>query len=120
MTGKERFHDGLVKLGYKVEDHGHNRLSFQYVIKKGRFEGTSVQLGFEVPEDFDLNPPHGPHMLPRLLPVDMNSNDPTIRMHTSGFGPKWGHLSRPFPNWNNTRRSVKEYMRWALHVLETL
>ena len=120
MTGKERFKQGLIELGYEVTDHGSNRLSIPFEIEGGNFNGQSVVVGLEVPADFDLSPPHGPHMKPRLLPVNTRTSDPKTRMHESGFGPEWGHLSRPIPNWNKTNRSVKEYIRWVRYVFASL
>ena len=120
MHGKDKFRQGLIDLGYEVKDHGGNFLSVSYCIEGGRFNERTIRLGFDVPGDFDLNPPHGPHVSPLLFPVNTNSSDHSTRMHRSKFGADWGHLSRPFPNWNNTNRTVKEYMRWVKHILGTL
>jgi hypothetical protein len=118
--GKEKFREGLIALGYTVEEVRDGWLAIDYPILAGRFAGQTLRVAFEVPGDFDLTPPHGPHMTPRILPVNESATEHGVRMHSSPLGPEWGHLSRPFPNWQNTNRTVKEYLRWVKHLFETL
>lgn len=118
--GKDAFKAGLEELGYVVEEPRPGWFAVDYTIAAGRFGGRAIKLAFDVPADFSLTPPHGPHMRPLLFPVDQRSVEHSKRMHQSTLGPDWGHLSRPFPNWKNTKRTVREYMRWVKHLFETL
>jgi|SRR3989344_4307151 len=114
------FAKGLQELGLLIEQTGENRVVFDYVIKAGKFKDQKIKMGFEVPPDFNLNPPHGPHFTPRLLPINPSSPKHTERVHESPFGTDWEHLSRPFPNWHKSRRTVKEYMRYMDYLFEIL
>jgi hypothetical protein len=120
--GKEPFKAGLEELGFEVTDHGENRLSFRYRIGAGRFENTEVDVGIDVPPDFDVTCPTGPHIKPRLIPLS-SANDST-RAADSSFGSDWEYLSRPFSEnqqgWNRVTRGVKAYIRHIRRILETL
>lgn len=120
MTAAEKFKAGLTALGYAVDEPLPGWCAVEYAIARGRFGGQIVKLAFEVPSDFELTPPHGPHMKPILFPVNQGASEHSKRMHPSPLGVEWGHLSRPFPNWPNTKRTVKEYMRWVTHLFESL
>ena len=123
MFGKEAFAEGLRQLGHAVEDRGGPRVSFSHTIGGGRFKDTTVTIGIEVPSDFNVTPPTGPHITPRLIPINTNAlgND---RAAESSFGPEWQYLSRPFRDgsdgWNRTKRDVKAYLRHIRNILETL
>ena len=119
--GKQRFKQGLEELGYSVTEKDGQWLTINvFPIEEGRFAGKIIEVGFDVPSDFGLTPPHGPHVKPLLFPVNTKSVDHQVRMHLSDLGADWGQLSRPFPNWKNTNRSVKEYIRYVTHLLNTL
>lgn len=121
MIGKQKFTDGLKDLGYEVEDKGDSRIAFDYMITEGRFKDRKIKIGFEIPTDFEANPPSGPHISPRLLPINPGGSSHNERAHESpNFGTEWEYLSRPFPNWPKTKRTVKEYMRHIKHLLDTL
>jgi hypothetical protein len=116
----DAFRKGLEELGYVVTVTGENRLIFPYAVEKGQFKGRKIKLGIEVPPDFDLTPPSGPHISPRLLPIDPNGADTHTRAHESpNFGTDWEYLSRPFSQWT-LKRTVKRYMEHVKHVLDTL
>lgn len=119
--GTEKFNEGLKDLGYEVEEKGNNRIAINYSITNGRFKDKKIKLGFEIPPDFEVTPPSGPHISPRLLPINPNGATHNDRAAESpNFGSEWEYLSRPFQNWAKTKRSVKEYMRHVKHLLETL
>lgn len=123
MFGKEAFSEGLKQLGYAPEDLGTSRLGFKYTIGAGRFKDTAITIGLEVPTDFNVTCPTGPHIKPRLIPINPNGagND---RSAESNFGTEWQYLSRPFVDqkegWNRTNRDVKAYIRHIKRILETL
>ena len=123
MFGKEAFFQGLRDLGYAPEDRGDNRVAFAYTIRDGRFQGRTITIGIDVPLDFNVTCPPGPHVFPRLIQMNPqgSGND---RAAGSAFGEEWQYLSRPFRDkgdgWNRTSRDVKAYLRHVRQVLDTL
>ncbi len=119
MSQKE-FIEGITGLGYTPQfSSENNRVYFEYKVPGGRFSGQVVQLGFEVPEQFPLTPPSGPHIAPRLHVINPSAPQHPDRIHESPFGSDWEYWSRPFPDWVVTNRTVKEYMRFIRHLWET-
>jgi hypothetical protein len=128
---RKDFVDQLLALGYKPEERGENRLAFRYTIPIGRLAGQEIWLGFVVGDDFSVNPPGGPHVSPRLLPLHP-SNDlphPQGGVHESPFdaaqggAPKtelWEYWSRPFHGWAGTDRTVRAYMGHIRNLFTTL
>lgn len=107
-------------MGYEVEDKGENRLAFPYTIPIGRFAGQQIKLGFVVGDDFPMTPPSGPHISPRLLPLNpAQVPHPVGGIHASNFGEDWEYWSRPFPNWAGTNRTASAYMRHIRHLFDT-
>jgi hypothetical protein len=123
MVGKEAFIHGLQELGYTAENLGANRTAYQYTIKDGRFKDRAIKVGIEVPADFNVTCPTGPHISPGLIPINPNGagND---RAATSPFGAEWQYLSRPFRDqqqgWNRTNRDVKAYLHHVRQILDAL
>jgi len=122
--GKDDFVSGLKGMGSEARDLGENRVAIEnYVIKSGRFNGRIVTVGIEIPPDFPVTPPTGPHITPCLLPINPNGATHTDRTAPSpSFGAEWQYLSRPFPNgsWPKTKRTVPVYMSFIRQLLETL
>lgn len=117
---RQDFIDQLQKLSYTVEDLGENRLAFLYTIPVGKFLGQQIKLGFVVGDDFPMNPPSGPHLTPRLLPINTGSNvHPAGGVHPSPFGEHWEYWSRPFTGWANTDHSVRTYLAHIKRLFET-
>ena len=112
----------LEALGYKpiVKD---NRAVIDYEVPVGCFEGEKIRLGFDVHGDFPINPPTGPHISPRLLPINENASKHPERVHNSNFGEdfdgEWEYWSRPVHYWQNTDRSVKVYLKHINYLFET-
>jgi len=123
VFGKEAFAAGLMELGYAPEDLGNNRVAFTCTVAAGRFKGQVIKMGLEVPPDFHATCPTGPHILPRLIPINTNGG-PENRAADSPFGAEWEYLSRPFVDgadgWNRTTKDVKAYLRHLQRVLEIL
>lgn len=123
MFGKGAFIHGLHELGYTTEDIGPSRVAFPYTIKDGRFKDRTIKVGIEVPSDFNVTCPTGPHISPGLISMNPSGagND---RAATSPFGSEWQYLSRPFRDqqqgWNRTSRDVKAYLRHIRQILDTL
>jgi hypothetical protein len=123
VFGKEAFAAGLKEHGYAPEDLGNNHLAFAYTVAAGRFKGQVIKMGLEVPPDFHATCPTGPHISPRLIPINPNGG-PNNRAADSPFGSQWEYLSRPFVDgadgWNRTTKDVKAYLRHLQRVLEIL
>lgn len=117
---RQDFIDQLRALGYAAEERGENRIAFPYTIPLGKFADQEISLGFQVGDDFPLNPPSGPHVSPRLLPLNTATNvHPAGGVHESPFGPEWEYWSRPFPDWNRTDRTVRTYLAHIRHLFDT-
>jgi hypothetical protein len=117
----EEFADQLRKMGYEVAVYPDNRVSFPYVVECGKFDGREITLGFVVPTDFPLNPPTGPHVKPRLLPINITQGPhPVHGVHESAqFGAEWQYWSRPMHHWSKTARTVADVMRHVRRLFET-
>lgn len=119
MGAREDFEDQLKALGFQPLARQDGRVSFPYSIPVGRFAGTDVTLGVEVPVDFPRTPPSGPHFTPRLQPINPGAAAHPDRAHESPFGPEWQYWSRPYPGWGRDGRSVASYMAFVRHLFAT-
>ena len=118
---RQDFIDQLSALGYAVRAHAEGQLAFAYTIPVGRFAERQIELGFQVGDDFPLNPPSGPHISPHLLPLHPAADLPHPQggVHLSPLGADWQYWSRPYPNWHGTDRSVRSYLAHIRHLFET-
>ncbi|MBT8387465.1 MAG: hypothetical protein KJO12_08650 [Ignavibacteria bacterium] len=103
----------LKSLGYEPQEPALNKVCFIYIVDGGKNHGKKVWLGFENIHDFPLNCPHGPH----FKTIDKGWINPAQGIHTSNFGAGWIHWSRPFNEWNRTKKSVKEYLAHIKNLL---
>lgn len=113
------FIEQLKTLRLEVQDHGDGKVSFPYKIPCGKFAGQEIRLGFIVPDDFSLNPPSGPHVMPELLPRQQGGVHPSGGIHESQFGQGWQYWSRPLKHWAQTARTVKDVMAHVRHLFDT-
>lgn len=113
------FIEQLRALGYAVEELGEGKVAFPYSIPTGVFADHQIRLGFTVPGDFPITPPSGPHMSPRLLPLQSGGTHPSGGIHDSPFGPEWEYWSRPIHNWNLTRMNVKVVLAHVWRLFDT-
>jgi hypothetical protein len=124
MFGKQAFSEGLKQLGYTPEDRGDNRLAFQFTIAAGRFKDKIISVGIEVPPDFNVTCPSGPHISPQLIPINPGGGGNDRAADSPNFGAGWQYLSRPFldqmEGWGRTSKDVKAYIRHIKRILETL
>lgn len=112
------FIEQLKEAGYQPESFGDNRVVFDYKVEVGRFKGNTVKLGFEV-QDFPLSPPSGPHINPRILPINPSAEKHPERVAESPFGPDWEYWSRPYHDWHKTSKTVIAYLRHIRNLWET-
>lgn len=115
--GVERFGDELEALGYRPERNAHDGVWFSYRIENGPRRGELIELGFVVPANFPLEPPHGPNYRPAIL-----RSAPGISGVHPGreLGRDWDHWSRPHPTWAHTDQSVATYLRHIRGLNEEL
>lgn len=116
--GLTEFINQLKDLGYEPEVEG-NRVKFEYEVPHGRFKDQVVILGLEIPDDFPLTPPSGPHISPRILPLNPGAASHPEKVVESPFGPEWEYWSRPFTIWGDTSRTVEDYItRHIFHLFD--
>jgi hypothetical protein len=108
------FINQLKELGFKPVEIEDKKIYFEYCVPIGKNIGYTVLMGFEVGDDFPMNCPHGPHFKAN------GTNEwvePMNGIHSSPFGNEWRHWSRPFNEWNRTRKTVAEYLSHIKNVL---
>ena len=129
-SGVAGFMDGLREMGYDpatLRDLS-NHVVFPYVVKSGRFAGTSVRLGFIVPNEFPDALPTGMHVSPQLLPMGQSGGHPAGGIHHQHAMPfeqvaggNWQYWSRPYDMtaWNSTKRTPGAYMAHIAKLWDT-
>jgi hypothetical protein len=117
--GRDTFKEGLEALGYSVESTDQDKVIVLFVVAEGRFAGKQIKLGLQVPQDFPMTPPGGPHISPQLIPINPGPQDHSRAAQSQPFGPDWEYLSRPFTQWA-LKRTVKRYMEYVVWLLNTL
>lgn len=121
--GAANFKTGLAALGYITTEVGDGNVTFEYVVEIGRFKGQVVTLGFKVPPDFPVTPPSGPHVKPHIHAMQGDGDHPTGGVHPSsghsGLPDDFQYWSRPFPGWNETRKTVADYLAFVRHLWAT-
>lgn len=124
-TGISEFVAQLENLGYKPST-SENKAVFDYNVIAGRFKGEGIRIGLEIPQDFPLTPPSGPHISPQLLPINAGASShpdkvlPDQNNFTGEFGGEWEYWSRPIPSWQNSDRTVKAYLRHIHNLFSTI
>ena len=118
MEGVEEFARQLRELGFDVTCRDGNRVTFPHELAGGTRAGAAVTLGFELPPEFPRTPPGGPHLSPRVFPMNPNANAHPEKVLDSGFGPDWQYLSRPYPGWRG-RETVATYLAYIERLLAT-
>lgn len=114
------FLNELKALGYDAREIAPGRVVFAYAVESGRFAGRQIQLGFDVPGDWNLNPPSGPHVSPRLLPHQSGGTHPSGGIHESQhFGADWQYWSRPLSHWQQSTKDVRAVMAHVRHLFDT-
>jgi hypothetical protein len=114
--GVERFAKELEALGYRLQRDTASGVWFRYVIENGPRRGDVTELGFVVPGNFPVEPPHGPNYRPAILRATTLAGVHPGRE----LGPDWDHWSRPPSNWAQTEQSVRAYMRHIRSLNEEL
>lgn len=115
LTGARLFAAQLRGAGYDVTELPDNHVKFPYTVNVGKHAALTLEMGFVVPEDFPMTPPHGPHINKLLHSNKSGGNHPGGGIHPSSghskhFGPDWQHWSRPHPKWADGPRTAVRYM----------
>src|ERR1700679_551889 len=105
MTAVDGFAEEARALGLENVSIEGDWVQFDLAIPVGRFAGEVRRIAAQVPSDFPLTPPPGPHVSPP-------TTHPAGAVHASSLGSEWVYWSRPAQNWS-TGRSVKA---WVRHV----
>lgn len=101
-TGVAGFLAALAAHGYQATTQG-QFVVFAYVVEVGSRAGEHFTIGLQVPGDWPLSPPPGPHVRPR-------TGHPHGAVSRSDLGDDWEYWSRPAPNWS-TDRGTRAYLR---------
>lgn len=120
QTGVAAFMNGLRQLGLQptLLNGQQNHVVFDYVVETGTHAGKTFRLGLVVPADFPMNAPTGPYVSPEVHPINPQSGPhPTAGVHKdqarvfdTTAGGSWQYWSRPFPEWQTSKRSVAAYL----------
>jgi hypothetical protein len=120
QTGVMAFLNGLRQLGFRpTQMKGQdNHVVFDYVVETGTHAGKTFRLGLVVPPDFPMTAPTGPYVSPEVHPINsQHGPHPTAGVHKdqarvfdSAAGGSWQYWSRPFPEWQNSKRNVAAYL----------
>lgn len=117
---RDEFRKDLEALGYNVTDMGEGRIAFRYTVTEGSKASQTIDVGYEVPPDFPLTPPGGPHIKLHMHPLKSGGEHPTGGIHESkAFGPEWQYWSRPMRHWGRTRKSVKDVLQHLDHLFRS-
>jgi len=111
------FIDQLEVLGYKTQEETNGMVVFQYTIPVGKNTGKTLNLAFQIGNDFPMNCPPGPHFESSKIEGWV---EPRTNIHTSPLGVEWRYWSRPFPDWNRTQKTVKVYLSHIKNLLNTV
>jgi hypothetical protein len=118
--GRQEFERQLRDLGISPDPElSDSRLSFDYDISSGRFKGQRIKVGVEVPPNFPMTPPGGPHVMPRILPINEGAPNHPDRVAQSPFGDAWEYWSRPFIGWKGTE-GVGRYLAFLDYLFDTI
>lgn len=120
QTGVVAFMNGLRQLGLQstLLKGEQNHVVFDYLVETGTHAGRTFRLGLVVPVDFPMSAPTGPYVSPEVHPIHPQSGPhPTAGVHKdqakvfdATVGGSWQYWSRPFPEWQNSKRSVAAYL----------
>lgn len=117
IMGKADFINQLKVLGYSTQELSHGMISVKYIIPIGKNSGKTVELALQVPNDFPMNCPPGPHFRSTCI---LDWVEPNKNIHASPLGSEWKYWSRPFPDWNRTQKTVKSYFAHIKNLLASL
>jgi hypothetical protein len=117
--GSAEFIAQLKAMGFSVREEKDGLVSFPYKPPLGKFVGRDLRIAYLAPGDFPLTPPPGPHICPRLLPIQSGGMHPSGGVHDSPLGSEWQYWSRPMHHWQGTKRSARDVIAHLNRLFET-
>lgn len=111
---KVDFINQLNELGYDPQEVANGMVVFEYTIPVGKNLGETLNIAFQVSNDFPMNCPPGPHFNSGTIPGWI---EPITNIHGSPLGAGWRYWSRPFPDWNRTPKTAKVYLAHIKNLL---
>ena len=111
------FIDQLKALGYYPQEPKSGWIEILYIVQIGKNTGKTLNLAFQVSDDFPMNCPPGPHF--KSLGI-AGWVEPPNNIHASPLGAEWRYWSRPFHDWNRTHRNAKVYLAHIKNLLMNL
>lgn len=107
----------LRDLGYETQEESDGMVVIDYTIPVGKNIGKTLRLAFQVKDDFPMRCPTGPHFESGNL---QDWIEPKANIHNSPLKGNWRYWSRPFPDWNRTKKTVKVYFTHIRNLLNSL
>jgi len=118
--------EGFIKqfedLGFQLCVPKPGFIAFPFVIPVGKFAGTAITLALQITGSMPVQPPTGPYISPRLLPIHPGNDlpHPLGGVHENPtLGADWQYWSRPFHGWAKTDRSARAYMAFINNLFNT-
>lgn len=105
LQGAALFELEASALGLQGVARDGDRVLFTLVVPAGTLVGQERRIGVDVPPDFPLTPPPGPHVSPP-------TTHPAGAVHASALGPDFVYWSRPATKWAEDRST----RAWVRHV----
>jgi hypothetical protein len=105
-VGAVGFVAALASAGLHVTEQiaeGRTFAVFAYAVEVGSRAGEEIEVALELPGDWPMSPPPGPHVRPRI-------DHPQGAVHASPLGPDWAYWSRPANQWP-ADRTARGYLR---------
>ena len=109
----------LKELGYSPKTTETQFVIFEFVVPLGRFRGMEIEIALQAPQ-FPLVPPSGPYIKPHLMPISGSGGQhPTGGIHRwNKPTPDFQYWSRPFNNWNNSQKNMRDYIAFIRRLFD--
>ena len=108
------FINQLKAIGFETQELNNSIIAIEYLVPIGKNKGKTVQLGFQVQDDFPMNCPAGLHFNAANIG---DWKEPRQNVSDSPLGSGWRYWSRRFPDWNRTDRSVRTFLAHVRNIL---
>ena len=109
--GLDNLENQLKELGYDTWRPQKDFVAFKFKVPHGRFKDKEITIALQAPQ-FPTIPPSGPHINPHLLPCSGGGGQhPLGGIHRRNVPTAdYQYWSRPFHNWNASKKNAAEYL----------